>query len=122
MSPGKKRAMDKAAKGYEKDKKDKSARDVSEWVVKDLYPGIAAGQIASLITAGVIDEGQEKKVLKEFIAGQKAAFRKNNKKSKHKHKSKHHSKSKKKKRRRSYSSSSRLDLKGLDSMEESCRG
>ena len=69
MSPGKKRAMDKAAKGYEKDKKDKSARDVSERVVKDLYPGIAAGQVASLRAAGVIDEGQEKKVLKEFIAG-----------------------------------------------------
>ena len=41
----------------------------SQRVVKDLYPGIAAGQVASLRAAGVIDESQEKKVLKEFIAG-----------------------------------------------------
>ena len=106
MSPGKRKFLDEAAKGYEKDKKDRSAREFSSRVVKDLYPSIAAGQVASLKAAGVIDASQEKKVLKEFVVTQKAAFRKHSKKSKHKHKSKHHSKSKKKKRRRSYSSAS----------------
>ena len=43
MSPGKRKFLDEAAKGYEKDKKDRSAREFSSRVVKDLYPSIAAG-------------------------------------------------------------------------------
>jgi hypothetical protein len=112
MSPGKAKYLAKAAKGYESHKKEKATTDMSKRIQRDLLPAIAAGQIDSLVQAGVIPREKQKKLTKNMVKRQASTLRKTQKKdNKRKHKSKRSRRerdrhSKKKKKHRSWSSSS----------------
>ena len=77
MSPRQAKYMAKAAKGYEEHKKDKATNEMSARLASELFPAIAAGQVASLVHAGVIEKDKQKEITKKYIKRHGAALQKN---------------------------------------------